>query len=301
MRRRGGGKSRFSIVRVAWAFCLLACCGFVASTIWLGRQNRAWWSSVESARWQNAQWSSAAEREARAIIGDVEGLTRQQVVERLAARLGPDDPYPQPPASVAFAYYVPLPQPPREYPVTWSVRKRNWEVIVPIYDGRADGLAVDTLKATFYGHRRPGNIGMVPMYTLLGGNIVMIVAAGITACLWWLRRSYRWAIHAWLMAAVLSAVAVLTEDWTLSAGDDYRPFALRGTGWGVVPWEGSALGLVVGLLALRLRPRRPLPGICHACRYDLTGNVSGVCPECGTEVIAPLPPPATSGAVVATR
>ena len=29
---------------------------------------------------------------------------------------------------------------------------------------------------------------------------------------------------------------------------------------------------------------RPRPGLCRNCRYNLTGNVSGVCPECGTEV-----------------
>ena len=27
--------------------------------------------------------------------------------------------------------------------------------------------------------------------------------------------------------------------------------------------------------------RRPKPGHCRKCGYDLTGNVSGVCPECG--------------------
>jgi hypothetical protein len=33
----------------------------------------------------------------------------------------------------------------------------------------------------------------------------------------------------------------------------------------------------------RLR-RRPPRGHCQACGYDLTGNVSGRCPECGTPV-----------------
>lgn len=29
------------------------------------------------------------------------------------------------------------------------------------------------------------------------------------------------------------------------------------------------------------------PGLCQECSYDLTGNESGVCPECGTEVESP--------------
>lgn len=29
---------------------------------------------------------------------------------------------------------------------------------------------------------------------------------------------------------------------------------------------------------------RPRPGECSKCLYDLTGNVSGICPECGTPV-----------------
>lgn len=31
--------------------------------------------------------------------------------------------------------------------------------------------------------------------------------------------------------------------------------------------------------------RRPGTGCCGECGYDLTGNVSGVCPECGTRVM----------------
>jgi hypothetical protein len=36
---------------------------------------------------------------------------------------------------------------------------------------------------------------------------------------------------------------------------------------------------------------RHRPGHCHCCDYNLTGNVSGVCPECGTAVEKTEPKP----------
>ena len=35
------------------------------------------------------------------------------------------------------------------------------------------------------------------------------------------------------------------------------------------------------------RWRRKKKGLCLKCGYDLTGNVSGVCPDCGTEIKQP--------------
>ncbi len=49
----------------------------------------------------------------------------------------------------------------------------------------------------------------------------------------------------------------------------------------------SALDILALLLLWRFRTevRRVLnAGECHVCEYDLTGNTSGVCPECGTRV-----------------
>jgi hypothetical protein len=54
-------------------------------------------------------------------------------------------------------------------------------------------------------------------------------------------------------------------------------------------WVGA---LVRGVLRARegvrlLRGHRRLRrGCCPACGYDLTGNTSGTCPECGTAVTA---------------
>jgi len=52
--------------------------------------------------------------------------------------------------------------------------------------------------------------------------------------------------------------------------------------------EALVFGSVVFLVTCQLLRRR-LPilyptGHCHRCGYDLTGNVSGVCPECGEKV-----------------
>lgn len=33
--------------------------------------------------------------------------------------------------------------------------------------------------------------------------------------------------------------------------------------------------------AVRCLRKRPLPGHCRKCNYNLTGNVTGICPECG--------------------
>jgi hypothetical protein len=59
------------------------------------------------------------------------------------------------------------------------------------------------------------------------------------------------------------------------------------SGWGLtVPlWAILLPSLVLPARYLWLKRRRaPAAGLCRACRYDLRGNVSGVCPECGTSV-----------------
>jgi hypothetical protein len=69
------------------------------------------------------------------------------------------------------------------------------------------------------------------------------------------------------------------------------PHGMREWSWPLFWRYGSlaiaALGLRIGLgLLTRVRPL-PDPGKC-GCGYDLTGNVSGRCPECGTPIGRPL-------------
>jgi hypothetical protein len=58
--------------------------------------------------------------------------------------------------------------------------------------------------------------------------------------------------------------------------DDLRPDA--------VAWLPILLAVPAPAVWLRRRRRerrRFRAGLCGACGYDLTGNVTGVCPECG--------------------
>lgn len=62
----------------------------------------------------------------------------------------------------------------------------------------------------------------------------------------------------------------------------------------VVWWIGAAMlivgfgaAVVVTCVAVYRDTLHNVPrGVCAGCGYDLTGNVSGVCPECGASVSA---------------
>ena len=45
-----------------------------------------------------------------------------------------------------------------------------------------------------------------------------------------------------------------------------------------------ALAVLPTMLAIKFFRHRRKSECCHACSYNLTGNISGVCPECGTAV-----------------
>lgn len=52
----------------------------------------------------------------------------------------------------------------------------------------------------------------------------------------------------------------------------------------LLPLWPIVAGSSLATMFLWLRRRRLIPGHCGACGYDLQGNVSAVCPECGSPV-----------------
>ena len=55
-------------------------------------------------------------------------------------------------------------------------------------------------------------------------------------------------------------------------------------GWNVrLPFWIPFLVVSIPTYILWRRDRRKPEGCCQECGYDLTGNVSGVCPECGSK------------------
>ena len=50
-------------------------------------------------------------------------------------------------------------------------------------------------------------------------------------------------------------------------------------------WLAVLLLVLPAKRVLTARSRRPVgQGLCHTCHYNLNGNISGVCPECGSSV-----------------
>lgn len=87
----------------------------------------------------------------------------------------------------------------------------------------------------------------------------------------------RWPAFA---AVGVSATLLLSLARLLSAWSEHIPWSYR---MGLVLfWPYAALVVGIGLY-IALLPRRPGPGDCQRCHYDLSGldPVDLACPECG--------------------
>jgi hypothetical protein len=150
---------------------------------------------------------------------------------------------------------------------------------------------------------------MYCVYLIIGVGMLCLGACGIYVSL---RRQNAgegwWAV--WVILLTLGAVAGAVQSFVfipVSAGlrlsglpVPIAVFRLESGQW--VDYVSGGIGLIAGVtinalvwslafvlpLSLRFgffRPWKKYPaGTCQGCGYDLTGNMSGRCPECGREV-----------------
>jgi 7-keto-8-aminopelargonate synthetase-like enzyme len=88
-----------------------------------------------------------------------------------------------------------------------------------------------------------------------------------------------------LWGAVAGAVAGVAEAMITAIGatDYWLRVQIHWSQLGFAGWAFGAIGgYVLAKRINRRRAEREARGFCRRCGYDLTGNVSGRCPECGT-------------------
>jgi hypothetical protein len=101
---------------------------------------------------------------------------------------------------------------------------------------------------------------------------------------WWI---VDWALFSFVQFFVATSLAAILTDVVFGRvsrwpGGDYS--------FATLMWSTPLFGALWTMLFRRwCRRRRYVPGFCRKCDYDLTGNVSGRCPECGTPTEPPPP------------
>ncbi|MCP4591532.1 MAG: hypothetical protein GY842_12380 [bacterium] len=144
-------------------------------------------------------------------------------------------------------------------------------------------------------YHHPSRTRRIAKWTGLVVCVVVVVAWAVSLVI-----TLGYGVPPWLFGIGEGAVAATHAD---STGDEYAD--IRGflfDGWVrppvllpsvnrrlcyttmTVPLWIPLLPLSVGTAWLWCRDRKPPPGYCQRCGYDLTGNTSGVCPECGEGV-----------------
>jgi len=89
----------------------------------------------------------------------------------------------------------------------------------------------------------------------------------------------------WIAAGACFGALLITAIWTPHWFKFYWLRAAMSTDPRVIMFWCLVGAACAPPLYLWLRLRRlPAPGRCQRCGYDLTGNVSGICPECGAGI-----------------
>lgn len=123
------------------------------------------------------------------------------------------------------------------------------------------------------------------LWISVGNELGGVVSVGILFWVMLLVTSLAvWRFHRWVAQMLLAVALLTTLAWMLSAKYQQvfedKLLQIHGLRWAAAMVAVSLLVLVLP----NLRQRRAGALKCAQCHYNLTGNVSGICPECGTPI-----------------
>lgn len=153
--------------------------------------------------------------------------------------------------------------------LTWSYapacsRFLRWTGATGIFASMVMALAGVAISLASYGSVSPFAYVGLPF-------IAVGTSDGVATCS--LNRNVRFEVHWHAIDRGFSG----TERWAMSRYLPKESLKLTAPFW-MICWA-----FALPSIALYLAARRPLPGNCP-CGYNLFGNTSGVCPECGSPI-----------------
>ena len=127
----------------------------------------------------------------------------------------------------------------------------------------------------------------------IGVAVCMLIVVVSALSSW---RSFNASGAGWDVRVNYGSVYVLPDSiarrdaWSIGpASQDFHLWMVKWQIFGVTvrsfpTWMFLIAGLLPTYLAWRRLHRKYPPGRCQCCGYDLTGNVTGKCSECGTSI-----------------
>lgn len=129
-----------------------------------------------------------------------------------------------------------------------------------------------------------GSMGSIMIRVQVIGTVVMALLAILLVLL---RASRRlWGVLLLMVATAVCATSLLSYpslQRAVSKNGSITAYVCFSINFGM--YIATIVTLIIAGI-LRLIERRPRPGECQLCCYDLTGNTTGRCPECGTAITA---------------
>lgn len=127
---------------------------------------------------------------------------------------------------------------------------------------------------------------MISLLAEIGDKMPPVTGTAVIACVIALIAVWLGSIRRWMALLPLPVIALYNLImWGELQEPGFGRLIITELGWGWVVGQFAAWNVpfVVAILVVMFLPQRHrMPGHCARCGYNLVGNTSGRCPECGT-------------------